>query len=107
MAVSREHLEPGRFGDQIYAAVDTGEIDLDTASTLVRTFLGGGVDTTVLALGSLISLLATNPLQWDKLCGQPDLARAAFDETLRLSPPAPLVGRTSTGASEPGRVTAP
>ena len=105
MACSREHLEPGRFGDQIYAAVDSGEIDLDTASTLVRTFLGGGVDTTVLALGSLISLLATNPLQWDKLCGQPDLARAAFDETLRLSPPAPLVGRTTTGATELGGVT--
>ena len=39
MACSREHLEPGRFGDQIYAAVESGEIDLDTASTLVRTFL--------------------------------------------------------------------
>ncbi len=105
MACSREHLEPGRFGDQIYAAVDSGEIDLHTASTLVRTFLGGGVDTTVLALGSLISLLATNPLQWDKLCGQPDLARAAFDETLRLSPPAPLVGRTTTAATDLGGVT--
>jgi hypothetical protein len=39
-ACNREHLEPGRFGDQIYAAVDAGEIDADTASTLVRTFLG-------------------------------------------------------------------
>jgi 4-methoxybenzoate monooxygenase (O-demethylating) len=105
MACSREHLEPGRFGDQIYAAVDDGEIDLDTASTLVRTFLGGGVDTTVLALGSLIRLLATNPLQWEKLCGQPDLARAAFDETLRLAPPAPMVGRTTTGPTELGGVT--
>jgi cytochrome P450 len=105
MACSREHLEPGRFGAQIYAAVDDGEIDLDTASTLVRTFLGGGVDTTVLALGSLIRLLATHPLQWEKLCGQPDLARAAFDETLRLAPPAPMVGRTTTGATELGGVT--
>jgi len=30
---------------------------------------------------------------------------AAFDETLRLSPPAPLVGRTTTGATELGGVT--
>jgi cytochrome P450 len=104
-ACSREHLEPGRFGDQIYAAADAGEIDVDTASTLVRTFLGGGVDTTVLGLGSMILLLATNPLQWDKLCGQPDLARAAFDETLRLSPPAPMVGRTTTGQTELGGVS--
>lgn len=103
-ACRRERLEPGRFGDQIYAAADAGEIDLDTASTLVRTFLGGGVDTTVLGLGSAIMLLATNPQQWEKLCGQPDLARAAFDETLRLMPPAPMVGRTTTGATELGGV---
>lgn len=104
MACSREHLEPGRFGDQIYAAVDAGEIDADTASTLVRTFLGGGVDTTVLGLGSMILLLASNPQQWDKLRAQPDLARAAFDETLRLTPPAPMVGRTTTGPTELGGV---
>jgi hypothetical protein len=61
MACSREHLEPGRFGDQIYAAVDAGEIDADTAATLVRTFLGGGVDTTVLALGLADRCSATNP----------------------------------------------
>ena len=52
---------------------------------------------------SMIMLLATNPLQWDKLCGQPDLARAAFDETLRLTPPAPMVGRTTTGSDRARR----
>jgi cytochrome P450 len=103
-ACNRDNLEPGRFGDQIYAAVDAGEIDDDTASTLVRTFLGGGVDTTVLGLGSLVKLLAANPLQWDKLCGQPDLARAAFDEALRLMPPAPMVGRTTTGPTALGGI---
>ena len=55
------NLEPGRFGDQIYAAVDAGEIDTETAATLVRTFLGGGIDTTVLGIGSidLVYLCAT------------------------------------------------
>ncbi|HZB43254.1 MAG TPA: cytochrome P450 [Ilumatobacter sp.] len=105
MACSREHLTPGGFGAQIFAAVDAGEIDEGTASTLVRTFLGGGVDTTVLGLGSMLMLLATNPPQWDKLCGQPDLARAAFDETLRLAPPAPMIGRTTTGPTELGGVS--
>jgi cytochrome P450 len=105
MACSREHLATGGFGDQIYAAVDAGEIDEDTAATLVRTFLGGGVDTTVLALGSMLMLLATNPQQWEKLCGQPDLARAVFDETLRLTPPAPMIGRTTTGPTELGGVS--
>ena len=105
MACSREHLAPGGFGEQIYAAVDAGEIDQDTATTLVRTFLGGGVDTTVLGLGSMLMLLANNPQQWDKLCGQPDLARATFDETLRLTPPAPMIGRTTTGPTELGGVS--
>jgi cytochrome P450 len=103
-ACSRDNLEPGRFGDQIYAAADAGEIDADTASTLVRTFLGGGVDTTVLGLGSMILLLASNPSQWERLRRQPDLARAAFDETLRLMPPAPMIGRTTTRATELGGV---
>jgi cytochrome P450 len=39
------------------------------------------------------------------LCGQPDLARAAFDETLRLAPPAPMVGRTTTGPTTLGGVS--
>ena len=104
MACGREHLEPGRFGDQIYAAADAGEIDADMAATLVRTFLGGGVDTTVLGLGSAIMLLAANPQQWETLCAHPGLVRAAFDEALRLTPPAPMVGRTTTEATALGDV---
>ncbi len=103
-ACSRENLAPGRFGDQIYGAADRGEIDDETAGVLVRTFLGGGVDTTVLGIGSMLYHLADDPTQWDLLRHQPDLTRAAFDETLRLVPPAPLVGRTTTMATELGGV---
>src|SRR4029079_2469714 len=52
----------------------------------------------------MIFCLATTRLQWDKVCGQPDLARAAFDETLRLTPPAPMVGRTTTAQTDLGGV---
>ena len=98
----REELAPGGFGHQIYAAADAGEITDDTAATLVRTFLGGGVDTTVLSLGALIHLLATHPDQWRLLRERRDLVRNAFDEGLRLCPSVPIVGRTTAAATEVG-----
>ena len=103
-ACSRSNMTDDGFGAQIYEAVDAGEIDDATAGTLVRTFLGGGVDTTVLALGSMIRHLAGDPAQWSLLSTRPELTRTAFDETLRLTPPAPFVGRTTTAATELGGV---
>lgn len=99
-ACSRERLAPGGFGQQIFAAVDAGEIDEATASSLVRTFLGGGVDTTVLGIGSLIHALIADPAQWDLLHERRDLVRNAFDETLRMWPPVPMMGRTTPAATE-------
>ena len=103
-ACRRDNLEPGRFGDQVYAAADAGEIDTDTAGTLVRTFLGGGIDTTVLGIGSLLHYLVRDPGQWELLRGQPDLVRNAFEEALRLAPPAAYIGRTTTRPTELGGV---
>lgn len=99
-ACRREQLAPGGFGRQIFAAADAGEIDEATASSLVRTFLGGGVDTTVLTLAALVHLLATHPAQWALLQDRRDLVRNAFDEALRLAPATPFVGRTATAATE-------
>ncbi len=100
----RDQLEPGGFGSQIYDAVDRGEIDGDTAGTLVRTFLGGGIDTTVLVVGSMLHGLATHPEQWARLRADPSLVRSAFDEALRYAPAAPIVGRTTAVSTELGGV---
>lgn len=96
----RDRLAPDGFGAAIYAAADAGEIDDDTAGSLVRTFLSGGIDTTVLVLGSLLHALAAHPDQWAKLRADPALVRAAFDEALRLAPGAPIIARTTTEAVE-------
>ncbi len=101
----REQLAPGRFGAGIYDAVDQGEIDDETAGTLVRTFLGGGIDTTVLVLGSLLHGLATHPAQWERLRTDPSIVRPAFDEALRFAPAAPVIGRTTAVATELGGVS--
>jgi cytochrome P450 len=103
-ACTRERLAPGGFGQQIYEAADAGEIDTDTAATLVRTFLGGGVDTTVLSIGAVLHQLASHPDQWRLVGERRDLVRNAFDEALRLAPSVPIVGRTTTRATELGGV---
>lgn len=99
-ACSRDHLAPGGFGAEIYAAADAGEIDEATAASLIRTFLGGGVDTTVLGIASMLHALISDPAQWQRLIDEPELIRNAFDETLRMWPPVPLMGRTTPAATE-------
>jgi cytochrome P450 len=79
----RENLRPGGFGDQIYQAAEAGEITLDEAPMLVRSFLSAGVDTTVNGIGNAIYALVNHPGEYAKLVADPGKARAAFEETLR------------------------
>lgn len=80
----REELRPGGFGDQIYQAADAGEITVDEAPMLVRSFLSAGVDTTVNGIGNALFSLATHPDQYAKLVDVPQMARQAFEESLRF-----------------------
>lgn len=79
----RENLSPQGFGAQIYQAADAGEITLDEAPLLVRSFLSAGVDTTVNGIGNAIYALVQHPEQYAKLAADPGKARAAFEESLR------------------------
>jgi 4-methoxybenzoate monooxygenase (O-demethylating) len=45
----RDALRPGSFGSQIYDSSDAGEIALEDAPLLVRSFLSAGLDTTMSA----------------------------------------------------------
>jgi cytochrome P450 len=94
----REALAEDGFGAQIYAAVDTGELSGDEAFLIVRGFLTAGVDTTIAGLGSAVFHLAQNPQQWQLLRANPALARAAFEETVRLDSPIQTLFRTTTRA---------
>ncbi|WP_301116342.1 cytochrome P450 [Pusillimonas sp. (ex Stolz et al. 2005)] len=79
----RENLRPNGFGDQIYQAAEGGEITMEEAPMLVRSFLSAGVDTTVNGIGNAIHALAEYPGEYDKLAADPSRARAAFEESLR------------------------
>lgn len=97
---SRENLRPGGLGQQVYDAADAGEVTLEEAPVLVRSFLSAGVDTTVNGVGNSIWCLATHPQQWNKLHANPALARSAFEEVVRFESPFQSYFRTTTRDTE-------
>lgn len=101
----RENLRPDGLGAILYECADAGEITQEEAHMLVRAILTAGVDTTVNGIGAAIYCLARFPQQWLKLREDPDrLARAAFEEAIRLESPVQTFFRTTTRATELGGV---
>ncbi len=91
----RANLRPDGFGDQIYQAVDSGEISAEQAPLLVRSFLSAGVDTTINGIGNALFALAHHPEQYARLHADPKLARPAFEEALRWESTAQTFFRTA------------
>jgi len=91
----RNQLDPDGIGATIYDAADKGDISEDEAGMLVRSLLSAGVDTTVTAIGNAVWCLANNPVEFDRLKADPDLARPAFDEVLRFTSPVHTFCRTA------------
>jgi 4-methoxybenzoate monooxygenase (O-demethylating) len=85
--MKREAMEPGGFGDGLYQAADRGELDPNLAPLLVRSFLRGGLDSTSSAISAALWYLAKDPAQWALLRADPNRARAAFEEAIRLETP--------------------
>ena len=96
----REALAPDGIGAAIHAAADREEITRQEAELLVRSLLTAGLDTTVAAIGAVLLCLAANPRAWAQLRADPTLARAAFEEALRLESPVQTFFRTTTRAME-------
>lgn len=91
----RDALTPGGFGAAIWAAADRGDITPQQAPLVVRSLLTAGVDTTVHGLAAVLYAFATHPAQWQRLRGQPTLARTAFDEAVRWESPVQTFFRTA------------
>ena len=103
----RDRLTPDGIGAIIHDAADRGEISHDEAPLLVRALLSAGVDTTVNGLGAALWCLARAPDQWEKLHGEPGLARGAFEEAIRFESPVQTFFRTTSCAVELGGVAIP
>jgi hypothetical protein len=97
---SRGGLTADGLGAEVYAAVDAGEVTEEEAGMLVRSLLSAGLDTTIAAIGNALVAFARFPEQWALLRETPALARAAFDEAMRLESPVQAFFRTTTRAAE-------
>jgi cytochrome P450 len=103
----RAQLRPEGFGARLHALADAGELTTDEAAKLTRALLTAGVDTTVNGIGAAIYALARFPDQWRKLCANPGLARAAFEEAVRYESPVQTFFRTTTRATHVGGTLLP
>ena len=82
-----ERLEPGRWGSQIYAAGERGDIEPEACPGLMLAYAWAGMDTTVNALSAAVWLFARHPDQWELVRGDPTLVASSFNEVLRIEPP--------------------
>jgi len=98
----REALAPSGFGAAIHGFVDTGDVTAAEAEVLVRSLLTAGVDTTVNGLGAAMYCLARFPGEFARLRADPSLARAAFEEAVRMESPVQTFFRTTTRDVEIG-----
>lgn len=98
----RESLSATGFGAAIHAAADEGDISVAEAEVLVRSLLTAGVDTTVNGLCAAVYCLARFPSVFEQLRADPSLARAAFEEAIRLESPVQTFFRTTTRDLEIG-----
>lgn len=92
----REMLSPDGLGMMIHEAADREAMDPNEAAMLVRALLQAGLDTTIHGLGATLYCLLRAPDQWALLRQDPSLARAAFDEAIRLESPLQTFFRTAT-----------
>ena len=103
----RDSLSPTGFGAVIHAAADAGEFTRAEAEVLVRSLLTAGVDTTVNGLCAAVNCLAQFPAAFAQLRADPSLARAAFEEAIRLESPVQTFFRTTTRDVTIGEETMP
>lgn len=85
---------PGGFAEKIFETEDRGEIPAGVAAPLVRSFIRGGVDTTIAGLGFAFNQLARNADQYALVHSDPSRAIPAFEESIRHESPAQVVFRT-------------
>jgi 4-methoxybenzoate monooxygenase (O-demethylating) len=95
-ACQRSNVVPGSIADLLFEAEEAGELDEGVASNIVRTFVGGGVDSTISAIGHTLCNLARNPDQFALVKADLKKIRPAFEEAIRMDTPFQYSWRTTT-----------
>lgn len=97
--VQRDAVLPGSIADMLFAAEERGEFEAGVASNIVRSFVGGGTDSTISGMGSALHRLSLAPAQWAQVHADPTRVKAAFEEAIRLESPFQVTYRTTAAAT--------
>ena len=98
--VQRDAVLPGSIAEMLFKVEDTGELESGVASNIIRSFVGGGTDSTIAGIGFALHQLARNPAQWAKVHAEPAKVKAAFEEGIRHESPFQVTYRTTAGPTE-------
>lgn len=101
-ACQRSSVVPGSIAEKLFEAEDAGDLDEGVASNIVRSFVGGGLDSTISGIGHTLHYLARFPDQFAKLKADPKLVHSAFDEGVRLDPPFQYIWRVTVDGTSMG-----
>jgi len=94
-ACQRENVIPGSIAELMFDAEERGEVEPGVASNIVRSFVGGGTDSTISGLGFALNQLARHPEQWEQVRNEPLKVKAAFEEGIRFESPFQVTYRTT------------
>lgn len=99
-SVSRQGVLPDSIAEMLFKSEEAGELDEGVASNVVRSFVGGGTDSTIAGIGFALQQLARNPQQWERVRADPAKVKAAFEEAIRHETPFQVTYRTTRGETE-------
>ena len=102
-----ERLAPDGWGTEIYRAATSGRIEPEACPGLILAYAWAGMDTTVNAIASAVSLFADHPDQWELLRSDRSLLASATNEVLRIQPPVQRFTRITTRQVELAGETLP
>lgn len=96
----RAHGGPGLVADLARTEIDGELIDPVTCAELVTMIIGGGEETTVAAIVTMLRFLAENPEEKQRLLSHHEVLATAVDEMIRFTTPAMGNARTVTEPCE-------
>jgi cytochrome P450 len=96
--LNRNIVTPGGWADRLFDAADRGDISAEEANAMVIDYVAPALDTTILATGHMLWLLATTPGAYDALRAEPELIPSTVNEAVRLA--SPIRGFTRYAAAD-------
>lgn len=96
--LGRADVVPGGWADRLFEAAERGELSAAEARAMVIDYVAPALDTTILASGHMLWLLANEPQAYAQLREEPALVPGIVNEAVRLA--SPIRGFTRHAAAD-------